>query len=195
MSQALHHAPPAEFPEPRVLASPMRRAALAAATILALVGWLHLLGRPLLCPCGTVGLWVGDPSSPTGSQQFADWYSALHFVFGLGLFVTFDRLRPNWPTSDKLVLTIASSAIWEGIENIPFVIALFGHSALSPAYAGDSILNALGDTVFVVFGFLVARVLPLWGVIALGLGVEALVSFVMDDGFVIGLIRLVGIPV
>ena len=195
MSQAVQHGSRVEFPEPRILASPARRFAMSAAILVALALWLHLLGRPLVCPCGTVKLWVGDPASPTGSQQFADWYSLLHFVFGLGLFVFLDRIRPHWPFSDKLVLTLASSAIWESIENIPFVITLFGHPAGSPAYAGDSILNAFGDTAFVMLGFLVARPLPLWATIVLGIGAEGLVSFVNQDGLVLGLARLVGISV
>lgn len=160
-----------------------------------MVVWLRLVGRPWICPCGTVALWSGDPHSASNSQQFADWYSVLHLMFGMGLFVLFDRIRPHWSVSAKLLVTVASSAIWEAMENLPILIAMFGNAANSPSYAGDSVLNAVGDTIFVIVGFFAARSLPLWGTIALAIGLEVLISVAADDGFVIGTLRVFGIPV
>ncbi|WP_192843164.1 DUF2585 family protein [Aureimonas sp. AU12] len=178
-----------------LLASPFVQVAVGLVIVAAMASWLDVMGRPLLCECGTVALWDGDPHSPGASQQFADWYSALHVMFGLGLFVFLDRMRPRWPTSWKLLAALASSAVWEIAENTPVIIAMFGQAEGAPAYEGDSILNALGDTVFVVIGFFAARTVPLGATIAIALVLEAAIAFAISDGFVLGTLRLVGIPV
>ena len=168
---------------------------VAASTLSLLVGWLTAFGRPILCPCGTVSLWIGDVRSPQASQQFSDWYSLLHLVFGLGLFVFLDWMKPNWSTGQKLLVAIASSAAWEAVENLPFVIAIFGQAEGAPLYEGDSILNALADTAFVVFGFFIARAVPLPAVLALAVALEILVWRMAGDGYALGTLRLLGVPV
>jgi hypothetical protein len=178
-----------------LLASPFVQVAVGLVIVAAMASWLDVMGRPLLCECGTVALWDGDPHSPGASQQFADWYSALHVMFGLGLFVFLDRMRPAWPTSWKLLAALASSAVWEIAENTPIIIAMFGQAEGAPAYEGDSILNALGDTVFVVIGFFAARTVPLGATIAIALVLEAAIAFAISDGFVLGTLCLVGISV
>ncbi|WP_279480507.1 DUF2585 family protein [Aureimonas sp. SK2] len=166
-----------------------------AAIVLVMAAVLDLMGRPLTCDCGTIRLWDGDPHSPGSSQQFADWYSALHVIFGVGLFLVLHRLRPHWPTSRLFLTTLASSAIWEIMENSPWIIAMFGSAVGAPDYHGDSVLNALGDTVFVALGFLAARALPLKGTVALVLVLELAIALAIRDGFVLGTLRLLGVPV
>lgn len=189
-------APTLSSDSPRgLLASPYAQCLVGLSIVLAMAGVLDLLGRPLTCECGTVALWDGDPHSPGSSQQFADWYSALHVIFGIGLFLALHRARPRWPTGWLLLTTLASSAVWEIAENTPFIIALFGQAVGAPAYHGDSVLNAVGDTVFVTAGFLAARVLPLPATIGLALLLEVAIATAISDGFVLGTLRLVGIPV
>lgn len=177
------------------LSGPLGQCAAGAAIVAAMVVWLRIMGRPLVCDCGTIALWDGDARSPGASQQFADWYSALHLIFGMALFVFLDRMRPHWPTSWKLLAALASSAVWEGAENTPMIIALFGAPEGAPAYDGDSILNALGDTLFVAAGFLTARTLPLPATIGVAILLEIAISVAISDGFVIGTLRLFGVPV
>ncbi len=168
------------------------QALLGAAIVLATVLWLDWAGRPYTCPCGTVALWDGDPFSPGASQQFADWYSALHVIFGIGLYAFIRRMAPQWPTSWMFLTALASSAVWEIVENTPFVIALFGDTPGTPSYSGDSILNALGDTVFVAAGFFAARALPVAATLALALGLEVAIAIAIHDGFLFGTLRLLG---
>lgn len=168
---------------------------VGAAIVLAMAAILDLLGRPIACDCGTIHLWDGDPHSPGSSQQFADWYSALHVVYGIGLFLALDRARPHWPTSWLFLTALASSAAWEIMENTPWIIALFGGAVGAPDYHGDSVLNAVGDTVFVALGFFAARRLPLKGTIALVVLLELAIALAIRDGFILGTLRLLGVSV
>ncbi|WP_168990532.1 DUF2585 family protein [Aureimonas flava] len=178
-----------------LLAGPGGQVLVGTAIVLVMAAALDLMGRPLVCDCGAIRLWDGDPHSPGSSQQFADWYSALHVIYGVGLFLALVRARPHWPTSWLLLTALASSAVWELMENTPWIIALFGQAVGAPDYHGDSVLNAVGDTVFVAAGFLVARALPLRWTIALVLVLELAIAFAIRDGFVLGTLRLLGVSV
>jgi hypothetical protein len=179
---------------------PLERAAgglgqvLAGLGILAGLGlWLMLLGRDATCPCGDVRFWQGMPTPTDTSQQFADWYSLIHGVFGMALFLAIIWIKPRWSLGTALVAGMGGSAVWEAVENMPVVIAIFHQSPDS--YAGDSILNAFGDMVFVVVGFFLAERLPLALTAALAVAAEITVAVVMGDGLILGSLRLLGVPV
>ncbi|WP_182086744.1 DUF2585 family protein [Aureimonas sp. ME7] len=178
-----------------LLAGPTGQVAVGVSIVVLMAALLDLMGRPVVCDCGTIALWDGDPHSPGSSQQFSDWYSALHVVYGIGLFLALRHARPHWPTSWLLLTTLASSAIWEVAENTPWIIAMFGQAVGAPDYHGDSVLNAIGDTVFVVVGFFAARALPLLGTIGLVVALELAIALAIGDGFVLGTLRLLGVSV
>lgn len=177
------------------LASRRRQGLLGIGVVLAMVVWLLAMGRPFVCPCGIVSFWQGPLTEAENSQQFSDWYSLLHAVFGAGLCLFVSWMRPEWKFGEKLIAALVGSALWEGMENTPFLIALFSESPNAPDYFGDSILNALGDTLFVVLGFLAAVRLPLWATAALVVAAETAVTLTINDGFLLGGLRLLGIPV
>ena len=177
------------------LATSVGRAAAIAALMLFMVGWLRAMGRPWLCPCGTVEFWQGALTAAENSQQFSDWYSALHLIFGMALFGFVHAMKPHWATGAKLVVAIASSVAWEAMENTPVLIALFHDATNAVPYFGDSILNAVGDTLFVALGFLAAAKLPAVVTVLLALGLEATISLAINDGFVIGTLRLFGVDI
>lgn len=166
----------------------------ALGVVAALVAWLHLVGRSFLCTCGTVRFWQGELTPAENSQQFADWYSVLHVIFGIGLFLMVRRKRPHWSMGQKLLVVVASSAVWEAIENMPAVIALFQEPSEALGYHGDSILNSLGDTLFVVAGSSLAAALPLWATLFLALAGELAVTVAINDGLILGTLRLFGAP-
>lgn len=163
----------------------------AAALLGVLVLWLSLMGRPLTCRCGTVAFWPGGRTG--NSQQFSDWYSLLHVIFGMALFVFADRLRPGWRIGGKLLAVLLGHTIWEIVENTPLVIAIFSDAAGAPAYAGDSILNSLGDTAYAMSGALAASRLPLAAAASLAIALEIAVSLAIGDGFVLGTLQLAGV--
>ena len=169
-------------------ARPGRRYLAAGAGLLGLLLlWLLALDRPLLCPCGVARLWGPDHDS----QHFSDWYSLLHLSFGLGLALLVAHFQPVWPLPLKLVIALGSSALWESIENLPVVIARFNMPGAHGSYSGDTILNALGDTVFVLAGFLLAQRLQPRSLVIAALFIEVAVWLAIRDGLLVGTIRLI----
>ena len=161
-------------------------AAAAFAALGLLTVWLLALGRPLVCPCGVVRLWAPAQDS----QQLADWYSLLHVTFGLGLFTLVRRFQPQWPLSLVTLVAVLGSVAWEAIENLPPVIALFNPAGATQSYAGDTVLNALGDSLFVVAGCLIASGTSRRTVLLTAVLIEVVVWFAIEDGLVVGTAKL-----
>ncbi len=157
---------------------------------LGLILWLRILGRPWICPCGSVEIWQGALTEAENSQQFSDWYSGLHVIFGMALFGFVAVMAPRWPLAKRAVLAVLSSAAWEAMENTPLLIATFSRSPNSPDYFGDSILNASGDTLFVLAGFFIAAKLPAWATLVLAVALDLTIELVIGDGFVLGTLKL-----
>lgn len=162
----------------------MAAVAVAAAVLLA-------MGRPAICPCGTVKLWHGAVQSAENSQQVADWYSLTHVVHGLlfclGTWLVARRLGPDV----RLVLAIVVEASWEVLENTPLVIDRYRAVTLAWGYSGDSVVNSIGDMGFMVVGFLLARRLPPWAGVLLGLALELIALAVIRDNLTLNMLMLV----
>lgn len=182
---------------PTARISPPATPAAALATALAIVVLqallLHLMGRDAGCGCPDP-LWQREMGPEGNSRHFADPYSFLHLGYGIAVFTILDMMRPAWPRRWLVLLVVLCSAIWEVMENLPVVIALFGYAPGDPlAYDGDSILNSLGDTAFAVAGGALAIGLPRPLAIAAVLLIEVAVSLSIRDGYVIALLRAAGL--
>jgi hypothetical protein len=151
---------------------------------------LYLMGNDVVCACG-VKLWLNDATGPENSKQIADWYSLSHVIAGMGFAAVMWLTSRPWPLGWMMVAAAAFSAGWEVIENTPWIIAAFGQSEIGANYAGDTIVNSLGDSVFVLAGFVAALRLPLMLVIALALMAEAAVTIAINDGLVLSTARLI----
>ncbi|WP_164876010.1 DUF2585 family protein [Falsirhodobacter deserti] len=167
----------------------------AVAVILVLqTALLLLVGRNFGCDCGGTRLWQGSMDPAHNSQHLSDPYSFLHLGFGMALLAFFSAIRPHWRRRHLALLVLVSSAIWEVMENQPVIIALFGYDAGDPlAYDGDSIVNSLGDTGFTMIGALIALGLPLWAIVAVVAAIELTLSVTIGDGYVIALLRAIGL--
>ncbi len=165
---------------------------LIVAALLALqAAELFAYGQPLICTCGTVRLWAGNVLGLENSQQLTDWYSFSHVIHGIGFYVLLWLIAPRAPVLMRLALAVGLEVTWELIENTPFIIERYRQQALAQGYVGDSILNSLSDTACAIFGFALARLLPVRGSVALVVALELVVGVMIRDNLTLNIIQLI----
>ena len=159
----------------------MRAAAAAIVLLAATAALLFLMGRPPICTCGTVDLWVAEANSSKTSQMLSDWYSASHvvhgFLFYAGLWLFFRR----WPLERRFLAALAIEVAWEVVENTPMIINRYREATAALGYTGDSILNTMSDIAMMALGFLLARRLPIWASIVVVLALELIPLLIIRD--------------
>lgn len=150
--------------------------------ILALGLILYFMGQPVICECGYVKFWHGDPVSNQNSQHLTDWYTLSHIIHGVLFFWVINWLAPDWPVGLKLLVAVIPEVAWEIIENTDMVIEYYRQNTVSVEYAGDSVVNSVMDVVSMVVGFGLALWLP-WPVVlvALLLMEGAALIFIRDN--------------
>ena len=88
-----------------------KRAAVAAIVLLAATAMLlYLMGRPPICTCGAIDLWVGEPNSSRTSQMLSDWYSPSHIVHGFLFFAGLWLVGRRWPLERRFLVALAIGA-------------------------------------------------------------------------------------
>jgi hypothetical protein len=147
---------------------------IAAAILLA-------MGRPPICTCGTIELWVNEGDSPKTSQMLADWYSPSHVIHGLlfyGLLWLFFRRAP---VERRFLIATLVEIAWELAENSNWAINRYREATIAVGYTGDSVLNTLSDIGMMMLGFWLARKLPLWASVMLVIALEASALIAVRD--------------
>ena len=177
---------------------PHRKALVATLLIWAYAGFiLFAMRRPPICPCGTIRLWQGVVQSPENSQQIADWYSFSHVIHGLLFYAAAHllwrrrKLFDGSPARWALPIAVAIEASWELLENSPMIIDRYRAVTLSWGYAGDSILNSMADVGWMVVGFYLARRLPVWASVGLGIAFELFTLAMIRDNLTLNVLMLV----
>jgi hypothetical protein len=151
---------------------------------------LWLTGQPALCACGYIKLWEGVVLGSGNSQHLSDWYTLSHFIHGLLFYWLLTLVAPKLSVGVRLAIALGVEVSWEIVENTPWLIDHYRQQALAQGYTGDSIVNSLSDSVVMLFGFVAARLLPVWGSIALALGLESLSLWFIRDGLALNALNL-----
>ncbi len=143
---------------------------------------LLAMGRPPICTCGTIELWVNQGDSPKTSQMLADWYSPSHVIHGFLFYAFLWLVARRRPVEQRFLAALLAEIAWEILENTDWAINRYREATIAIGYTGDSVLNTLSDVAMMTLGFWLARKLPLWLTIALALGLEvAALAAVRDN--------------
>jgi hypothetical protein len=162
-----------------------------AGLMLAQAAALRLMGRVWICDCGTIRLWVGDIHSSELSQQVFDWYTPSHVIHGMIFYGVLHLALPRAPVLARLAIAVGLEVAWEIAENSPLVIEAYRQQALAAGYVGDSILNSLMDTVSMMTGFALARVLPWPVTVGLAVIAEIATGLLVHDNLTLNILNFI----
>jgi hypothetical protein len=153
---------------------------------------VYSMGHPLFCKCGTIKFWYGTKSGPEQSQQFTDWYTYSHILHGFVLYWLLSLVfRGRLSVAARFVIAALIEGGWEVFENTPFLINRYRTQTIAHDYFGDSILNSTGDILAMFVGFFLAARLPVWVTIALLIGTELTLLFLIRDNLTLNIIMLI----
>ncbi|HEX8643073.1 MAG TPA: DUF2585 domain-containing protein [Allosphingosinicella sp.] len=169
-----------------------RRYWIAAFSLVAVMAAILLLmGRPPICTCGAVKLWVGTVNGPDNSQHLADWYTPSHIIHGFLFYLLGWLVLRRNPPGDRLIGAVLIEAGWELLENSQWIIDRYRDATMALGYNGDSVINSAFDVLWMILGFGIARRLPVWGTVALALAFELLTLSVIRDNLTLNVLMLV----
>jgi hypothetical protein len=149
------------------------------------------MGHVLICKCGTIKLWHGVVNSSENSQHLTDWYTLTHIVHGYLFYFLLWLAVPRWTVPQRFVVAVGIEALWEVLENSPFIIDRYRTATFSLDYYGDSIINSMSDIAAMAIGFVIAARLPVAVVVLLGVASETLMAYAIRDNLILNVIMLV----
>ena len=164
-------------------------AAITVGILVALAVAEHFMGRIWLCSCG-LGVWTSNAWGSETSQLFADPYSTSHFLHGIIFYWALRYITPKLPLRYRFLLAVLIEVGWELLENSPLIINRYRAGTASLDYFGDSILNSMGDVLFVPLGFWVAYRFPWKWTLALAVIIELVMLAIYRDNLTLNVLML-----
>ena len=125
------------------------------------------------------------------SQQILDWYTPSHIIHGMIFYGVLRLALPRAPVLLRLAIAVGIEAAWEIAENSPPVIEEYRKQATAAGYTGDSILNSLLDTVAMMTGFALARLLPWQATVALAVIAETATGLLVHDNLTLNILNFI----
>jgi hypothetical protein len=166
------------------------QAIVAVGFIAAAAGAELAMGREPICTCGTVKLWHGVVQSSENSQHLSDWYTPSHVEHGIAFFFLAWLLFRRVPVGWRFVMAVAVEAVWEVLENTPFIIDRYRAATISLDYYGDSIVNSMADIGAMMLGFAFAASVPWWLSVVAVLVMEIGVLIAIRDNLFLNIVML-----
>lgn len=152
---------------------------------------LFLFGQPAICTCGYIKVWEGAILSSGMSQHLSDWYTFSHIIHGFIFYFFLTFFFPKIPFTKRMLFALGIEIAWEVAENTPLVINAYRQQALAKGYTGDSIINSIFDSIFMLFGFLSAWKLPVKVTITLAILFELFVGYSIHDNLTLNILNFI----
>lgn len=163
---------------------------IAAAIVAAQAIALYAMGRTPICTCGVIKFWHGNVMSSENSQHITDWYTFSHITHGFLFYFLAWLVLQRFSIAWRLAAAVLLEAGWEVLENTDFVINRYRETTISLNYYGDSILNSVFDTLWMVLGFVLAWRIPVLATVLLALAMEAGLAYIIRDNLTLNIIML-----
>lgn len=148
-------------------------------------------GRVWWCQTGDRAPWSWEVWSPHNSQHLIDPYTFTHVLHGVMFFWIASLIFRKLPLAWRLLIALSVESAWEVIENTDAIINRYREATISLDYFGDSIINSVSDTLWMVLGFLLAARLPLWLTVVLAIVFEIAVGWLIRDNLTLNVLMLI----
>jgi hypothetical protein len=161
------------------------------AVSLVMTSTLYGLGRRWWCECGRWNPTSWDIWSSHNSQHFIDPYFFSHVLHGVLFFWFLRWTCRRFSDSQRLFLAFVMEAIWEILENSPFIIDRYREATISLDYVGDSIANSWFDVIACLIGYIYASKLRWPWSVALFIAIEVSLLLTIRDCLILNVVMLV----